>query len=45
MVNRTLEADRDGRLNIYPSLPGLKEDGLLRKIVKRIVGRLVKRRK
>ncbi len=44
MTNRTLEADRDGRISIYPSLRGPKEIGFLRRICKGILLRIVKRR-
>lgn len=45
MANRTFEADRYGRISIYPSLDARGEMGLIRRIFRRILrlifGRMV----
>lgn len=44
MGNRIYEADRDGRISIYPALYGSREKGIISKIFKKIVNLLVGRK-
>jgi len=42
MANKTFEADRDGRLTIYPSLYESRKKGFVRTIIKKLVQSIFK---